>query len=93
MLANKKGIRKIKTFKDKNPANSKLDITSIDNFIIGQKNMLKLIEKARKINLQKTKTNISISKIIKLRLGDTLRFVIYHYERHIIQAEKASMNN
>ncbi|RXM56703.1 hypothetical protein BOQ60_25350, partial [Chryseobacterium sp. CH1] len=30
------------------------------------------------IDLEKTKTSISISKLIKLKLGDTFRFVIYH---------------
>ena len=37
----------------------------------------------------KTKTAISISKLIKLRLGDTFRVLIYHNERHIKQAERA----
>ena len=35
----------------------------------------------------KTKTAISISKLMKLRLGDTFRFVTAHNERHLLQAE------
>jgi hypothetical protein len=31
--------------------------------------------------------NISISKIIRLRLGDALLFVVYHNERHVQQAK------
>ena len=41
-----------------------------------------------KIDLNKTKTAISISKLIKLKIGDTFRVVVYHNERHLIQAEK-----
>jgi hypothetical protein len=35
------------------------------------------------------KTSISISSFIKLRLGDTLRLVVYHNWRHLIQAKNA----
>ena len=78
----------MKTFKDKNPINSQLDISCIDKFIANQQIMLQLLAKSKHLNLQKVKTNISISTLIKLRLGDTLRFVIYHYQRHLDQAEK-----
>ncbi len=80
-------LNKMKTFKDKNPSGSNLDINVIDRFINQQKEYLELIEKSKNINLTKTKTAISISKLIKLRLGDTFRFIIAHNERHIIQAE------
>jgi hypothetical protein len=90
MLPKKNGIQKMKTFKDKNPINSNLNINSIDKFIQNQQAMLVLIDKAKSVNLKKVKTNISISSMIKLRLGDTLRFITYHYERHLNQAEKAT---
>lgn len=88
MLPKKNGIQKMKTFKDKNPLHSKLNKSTIEKFIDHQHLMLELIKKAKIVNLQKVKTNISISKVIKLRLGDTLRFVVYHYERHLTQAER-----
>ena len=40
------------------------------------------------LDLNKIKTAISISKWIKLKLGDTFRVVVYHNERHIKQANK-----
>ena len=36
----------------------------------------------------KTRIPISINKWIKIKLGDTFRFVIYHNERHIQQAKR-----
>lgn len=77
---------KMKTFKDKNPANSNLPITTIDRFIKQQKQMLTLLEQAEKVDL-KTKTKTTLP-LIKFRLGDTFRFVIYHINRHVLQAKK-----
>lgn len=85
----KKKLNKMKTFKDKNPSGSSLDINVIDRFIIQQKEFLELIENSKNVNLTKTKTAISISKLIKMRLGDTFRFIVAHNQRHLIQAENA----
>lgn len=79
-------LNKMKTFKDKNPIGSNLDKTTIDRFIDQQKRMLYLLNKVRKVNLNKVKTGITITSWIKLKLGDTFRVVIYHNQRHIVQA-------
>ena len=81
--------KKMKTFKDKDPAGSKLDKNCLDRFIQQQKQMLQLLDKSRKVSLNKTKTSISIAPFLKLKLGDTFRVVIYHNGRHVLQAEKA----
>ncbi|MGY6647894.1 DinB family protein [Wenyingzhuangia sp. IMCC45574] len=81
-------LNKMKTFKAMDPANSALDTDTIAIFINHQHQIIDLLNKAQHISLDKTKTAISISKWIKLRLGDTFRVVIYHNERHIKQAEK-----
>lgn len=81
-------VNKMKTFKDKNPLNSQLTVTTIDRFLKQQQLLASLLTQARTINLTATKTAISISKLIKLRLGDTFRFVVYHIERHLQQAER-----
>lgn len=88
MLPSEK-MKPIKTFASMNPAGSTLDKTVIDEFLEQQQQLLRILETSKAINLIKTKTAISISKWIKLRLGDTLRVVIYHNERHIQQANKA----
>lgn len=86
MMLPKNPIKKIKTFKDKNPAGSKLDSSTIDRFLTQQEQILVLLDKAKHVDLSKIKTAISISKLIKLKLGDTFRVVIYHNDRHIAQA-------
>jgi len=60
----------------------------LTEFIAQQKQMIQLLNDAENVNLNKVKTSISISKFIKLKLGDTFRFVIYHNLRHIEQAKR-----
>lgn len=85
----KEKLTPMKTFPSMNPLHSLLDKRVLERFIQQQMEILALLEKARTADLTKIKTSISISKWIKLRLGDTLRVVIYHNLRHIIQAKKA----
>jgi hypothetical protein len=51
-----------------------------------QQELLEVIDKAATVNIRKVKVPISISKLIRLRLGDALLFVAYHNERHLQQA-------
>ncbi|MCW3106054.1 MAG: DinB family protein, partial [Segetibacter sp.] len=61
----------------------------LSEFIDQQEKLVSLLEQARKINLEKAKVSISIAKFIKLKLGDTFRFIIMHNYRHVLQAERA----
>ncbi len=74
---------------DKNPANSTLSLTTIDRFIKQQERMKLILTQSRSADLTKVKVPISISSMIRLRLGDTLRFVAYHNERHMAQAQRS----
>jgi hypothetical protein len=55
-------------------------------FVDRQNDLLEILESAKFINIRKAKTAISLSNIIKFRIGDAFHFVIYHNERHIQQA-------
>jgi len=92
MMLPKEKLNKMKTLKISNPIHKQLNKSVIEEFINQQNEMLELLEKAKVVDLEKTKTSISISKLIKLKLGDTFRFVIYHNLRHIKQAENI-LNN
>ena len=87
--AMKPDAKSMQTFKVMNPVGSELDKTVIDTFIQQQDTLLDLLEAAQTTSLQKIKTSISISKMIRLRLGDTFRVLIYHNERHLAQAKRA----
>jgi uncharacterized damage-inducible protein DinB len=88
-LGNAKNVkRKFKAARNYNPTfeASLVHENDIQLFENGQKDLLEIIDKANNVNIRKVKVPISMSKIIKLRLGDALLFVVYHNERHVQQA-------
>jgi len=88
-LGNAKNIkRKFKSPKASNPVFdiSLLTGNEISDFDKGQEEFLKIIDDSEKVNLRKVKVPISISKIIRFRLGDAMLFVSFHNERHVQQA-------
>lgn len=87
MLPKDDQARKMKTFSSKDPAGSALTLTTIDRFIKQQQQMLHLLNTAKKIDLSSINTRITLP-LIKFKLGTTFRFVIYHNERHMWQANK-----
>lgn len=81
--------RKFRAPRNLNPSVSPdiLDHECVNNFVENQNQLLNILEEAKKVNLKKAKIPISISKVVRLRLGDALMFVIYHNERHIQQVK------
>lgn len=87
MLPNQK-IKKMNTFKDKNPIFGVTSLDELERFLDQQREFKKLIEQARKIDINKTKTPVTLSKLIRLKLGDTFMFMVNHNIRHFAQIEK-----
>lgn len=88
MKAKNGKVKKMRSPKDKNPVNRDLPLTTIDRFLKQQEKLKQLLQQAVQVDMVNTRTAISISKWIKLRLGDCFRFFIYHIERHMAQAER-----
>lgn len=84
----KEKMTKMKTFKDKNPMNTPLDKGVIDKFLKQQVKLLELLNESRGVSLNKTKIEVSISSLLKFKLGDTFRFHINHIMRHLSQIER-----
>ena len=84
----KEKLKKMKTFKDKNPLNTNLNKTVIDKFINQQIKLLDLLNQSRNVSLNKVKIQTSISSLIKLKLGDTFQFFINHIIRHLNQIDR-----
>lgn len=57
----------------------------ITEFLNGVGQLNDLLQRAKKVDLEKAKTPISIAKFLKIRLGDTFRFLIAHKTRHFLQ--------
>ena len=84
-----KTIRKMKSPKNHTPVTNGNSDAVLAAFTDQQEVLLQLLEKAKSVDLRKTKVSISISRFIKLTLGDTFRFLIAHNYRHVVQAERA----
>ncbi len=79
--------RKFQSPKNYNPTIHP-EMVSNDELTTFEKKLIELfdiIEKSKEVNIQRVKIPISISKFIRLKLGDALLFVVYHNERHLQQ--------
>lgn len=88
MMLPKAKPNKMKTLKAMNPLHATLDRDTLDTFLHQQQQLLDILERCRHTNLSKVRTSISIMPWLRLRLGVTLRVVIYHNLRHVKQAER-----
>lgn len=84
----KEKLNKMKTFKDKNPLNAKLDKSVVDKLINQQIKLLEFLNQSRNVSLNKVKIQTSISSLIRLKLGDTFQFFINHIIRHFAQIDR-----
>jgi len=69
---------------------SQLDVNKVlQEFIRQQEEMESLLVAASRIDLEKVKVPLTLSKWIRLSVGDTFGFLIAHTRRHTLQAERA----
>jgi uncharacterized damage-inducible protein DinB len=86
MLDPETGKRKMKAFKAHVPPSELDGHAVVAKFIHQQETLIKLLRRAQQADMGKIRIPISISRWIKMNLGDTFRFIIAHDERHLQQA-------
>lgn len=59
----------------------------LNTFLEQQQYLLELLESAKTKNIGSIRTPVSISKLVKLKVGDVFRFLIAHEQRHFVQIE------
>lgn len=79
---------KMKAMSDYSPVSTLGPREVINEFIDGQKQLIALLDKGKQADLTKLKASISLTRFIKLRLGDVFRFLIAHQLRHMVQIDK-----
>ncbi|BDD03443.1 DinB family protein [Aureibacter tunicatorum] len=82
--------KKMKTLKVSNPLNTDVDIKALEVLENHLSRMQTILREYReeKVDLQKNKIPISLTKWIKINLGDALKVVVYHNDRHFAQCER-----
>jgi hypothetical protein len=87
MLPKDGKIKPMSTFKDKNPVGMELPENVTEEFLNNQRQFLEILKQAALVDLEKTRIPVTITRFVRLKLGDALRFNIYHNERHVNQAK------
>ena len=82
------GRKKYRAFKAHIPASALEAHQVVAEFIDQQESLMACLRLSRKADLNAIRLPISISRWIKLRLGDVLQFLIAHQERHLLQAKR-----
>jgi len=80
-------VNKMQSPKDHRPSKY-LDILPVlTTFLEQQYYLLELLELAKSKNISIIRTPVSISRFIRLKVGDTFRFLIAHEQRHFVQID------
>jgi uncharacterized damage-inducible protein DinB len=80
---------KMRAMKDYSPSNSVNVEAVFEEFTKHQRKFLQLLEIARKRDLNTIRIPITLTRLIRLKLGDMFRFLIAHEQRHMMQARNA----
>lgn len=78
---------KMNTFKDKNPILVKVPANVVERFLQQHQQLLQVLKRATKTDIQKLRMPTTLGPFPKIRLGDGLAFVIGHEERHLLQIQ------
>lgn len=81
------GMKKMKSPKDKDPSGEILNKSTIIKLLSNFKKFQNLLEQSSDVDLSRTRVKISVTRLIRLKLGDTLQFIVNHNERHLQQME------
>ncbi|WMX12223.1 MULTISPECIES: DinB family protein [unclassified Aureispira] len=60
----------------------------VQEFLANQDTLYSMLQDARLINLQKTRVYAAFLGLVSIQLGDMLKILVYHTERHIVQAQR-----
>lgn len=88
MEPTEKGITKMNTFKSKNPLGKKIKREVIQHFIDSNSKTIEFLELAKNKNIQGVKCKLAIP-LLKLKLSDSMHFIVSHNKRHMIQIKRA----
>jgi hypothetical protein len=81
-------VKPMKTRPHLNPGGSQLDKGVLTEFLSHQKHLLQLLYQAEHKNLNPRAVKVEIFRLIRMKTGDALRFVVTHQQRHLGQAER-----
>lgn len=82
--------RSFKTPKRYDFSHLPLDKSAVKSFLINSERLLRNIQAAREVNLNRAKTGWGPSGFFKVTLGNILEWLVLHGQRHVHQALRAA---
>jgi hypothetical protein len=79
-------IKKSKTLKHMDPSRSRLQHSVLAEFLVHQTELLDILTSAETTDLNRLKIPVEFFRLLHMRFGDALKFVIVHEQRHLLQA-------
>ena len=80
--------KKTSTLKHLNPLGSRLGPEVLAEFDQHQARLLALLAQAHRADLNRKVVPVEFFRLLKLRLGEALEFVVVHQQRHVQQAQR-----
>jgi hypothetical protein len=80
--------KKQTTLKHMNPAGSRLGREVLTEFVGHQTQLLALLTQAGQATLNRKVIPVEFLKLLRLRLGEALEFMVVHQQRHVQQAQR-----
>ncbi len=88
MMQPKAGMKKYKAFKDHVPPAVVDAHYELAEFIRQMEQLISLLRKSETKDMNAIRIPISITKLVRLKLGDVFGFILAHNERHIRQMKR-----
>lgn len=82
-----KVTNKMKAMKSHSPIGHLEAALVLKEFLDWQRKLVELLTRAEQADLNRIKIPITISRYIKLKLGDVFGFIVAHNQRHFVQIE------
>ena len=76
----------MKTMAHLNPTGSQLGLPVLEEFIQHQRHLLELLTRAKSANLNHRAVRVEVFRLLRMKTGDALRFLVAHQQRHLQQA-------
>lgn len=84
--------KKYKSPQDHAPSPMLHASTVLREFVAGEQRLIDFLQQGARSDMNGIRVPISISRMIRLKLGDTFRFLIAHQQRHFQQIERLQTN-
>lgn len=78
---------KMKTVKNHHPAPDLDAIKVLREFEQQEEELMQLLSKAQLVNINRIRIPLSLTPLLKLKMGDVFGFLIAHHQRHFVQIE------